>query len=51
MGREVKGERGFGFGSGFALLVVLFILLVIIGTAYTGNDGGYNCGCEGGGYY
>ncbi|WP_078553332.1 YjcZ family sporulation protein [Bacillus alkalicellulosilyticus] len=25
-----------GFGSGFALLVVLFILLVIIGTAYVG---------------
>ncbi|MGG1369919.1 YjcZ family sporulation protein [Priestia megaterium] len=28
-----------GFGSGFALLVVLFILLVIIG-----------CSCYGGGY-
>ncbi|AYE53912.1 YjcZ family sporulation protein [Listeria monocytogenes] len=30
---------GSGFGSGFALLVVLFILLVIIG-----------CSCYGGGY-
>ncbi|MBP1968949.1 uncharacterized protein (TIGR01732 family) [Virgibacillus natechei] len=29
-------------GSGFALLVVLFILLIIIGTAYTGGGyGGY----------
>ncbi|MBP2076696.1 YjcZ family sporulation protein [Oceanobacillus polygoni] len=39
-----KDGAGSGFGSGgFALLVVLFILLIIIGTAYTG--GGY------GGYY
>ncbi|MTT31540.1 YjcZ family sporulation protein [Terrilactibacillus sp. BCM23-1] len=28
------GESVAGFGSGFALIVVLFILLVIIGTAY-----------------
>lgn len=41
MGKEGVGR---GFGSGFALLVVLFILLIIIGTAYTGS-GGY------GGYY
>ncbi|MFD2630269.1 YjcZ family sporulation protein [Oceanobacillus kapialis] len=34
------------YGSGFALLVVLFILLIIIGTAYTG--GGYG---HGGGFY
>ncbi|MGM8366293.1 YjcZ family sporulation protein [Virgibacillus sp. W0181] len=40
MGKE---NYGTGIGSGFALLVVLFILLIIIGTAYT--DGGY------GGYY
>lgn len=33
-------EGGFGRGGGFALIVVLFILLIIIGTAYTG-DGGY----------
>ncbi|BAC13069.1 YjcZ family sporulation protein [Oceanobacillus iheyensis] len=46
MGKDHHGEN---FGSaGFALLVVLFILLVIIGTAYSGGDkcGGY-CG---GGY-
>jgi uncharacterized protein (TIGR01732 family) len=30
-----------GYGSGFALIVVLFILLIIIGTAYTGGYGGY----------
>jgi uncharacterized protein (TIGR01732 family) len=30
---------GFGYGGGFALVVVLFILLIIIGTAYVG--GGY----------
>ncbi|RDW19863.1 YjcZ family sporulation protein [Oceanobacillus chungangensis] len=36
-------EGGVGYGSGgFALLVVLFILLIIIGTAYTcGYGGGY----------
>ncbi|MDG5471512.1 YjcZ family sporulation protein [Jeotgalibacillus sp. ET6] len=28
-----------GFGSGFALLVVLFILLIIIGCSY--GQGGY----------
>ncbi|WP_246944655.1 YjcZ family sporulation protein [Bacillus pinisoli] len=28
---EVKG-----FGSGFALIVVLFILLIIVGSAYIG---------------
>ncbi len=37
MSKEVKGRE---FGAGFALLVVLFILLIIIGTAYT-NDGYY----------
>lgn len=36
-----KGGAQKGFGSGFALLVVLFILLIIIGTAYTGGYGGY----------
>ncbi|MBM7680489.1 uncharacterized protein (TIGR01732 family) [Pullulanibacillus pueri] len=25
---------GFGAGNGFALIVVLFILLIIVGTAY-----------------
>lgn len=38
-----KGESKRGYGSGFALLVVLFILLIIIGTSYTsgGDYGGY----------
>lgn len=27
---------GYGMGAGFALLVVLFILLIIIGTSYVG---------------
>ncbi|WP_082918187.1 YjcZ family sporulation protein [Oceanobacillus sp. Castelsardo] len=35
MSKEFSG----GFGSGFALLVVLFILLIIIGTSYTGGYG------------
>ncbi|MBW8349463.1 YjcZ family sporulation protein [Bacillus sp. IITD106] len=30
---------GGGHGSGFALIVVLFILLIIVGTAFVG--GGY----------
>lgn len=42
MGKEA-GKKG--FGSGFALLVVLFILLIIIGTAYTDDRG---CGSSGG---
>ncbi|MBU8790472.1 YjcZ family sporulation protein [Oceanobacillus caeni] len=29
-------EKGFGYGGGFALIVVLFILLIIIGTSYVG---------------
>ena len=45
MSKDVGGKE---FGSGgFALLVVLFILLIIIGTAYTGGGngayGGYCC--------
>lgn len=36
------GKEGGRFGSGgFALLVVLFILLIIIGTAYTNPGYGY----------
>lgn len=27
---------GVGFGGGFALIVVLFILLIIVGTAFVG---------------
>lgn len=45
MSNQGQQSKGGNFGSGgFALLVVLFILLIIIGTAYTGS--GY-----GGGYY
>lgn len=29
-------NEGAGFGGGFALLVVLFILLIIVGSAYVG---------------
>ncbi|MDQ0230024.1 YjcZ family sporulation protein [Metabacillus malikii] len=28
------GEAGYGLGAGFALIVVLFILLIIIGASY-----------------
>ncbi|WP_456274857.1 YjcZ family sporulation protein [Bacillus sp. AK031] len=34
----MSGTAG-GYGSGFALIVVLFILLIIIGASYVG--GGY----------
>jgi uncharacterized protein (TIGR01732 family) len=30
-----------GYGSGFALIVVLFILLIIVGTSYVGGYGAY----------
>ncbi|MBM7691008.1 uncharacterized protein (TIGR01732 family) [Peribacillus deserti] len=30
---------GYGFGSGFALLIVLFILLIIIGASFCGGFG------------
>ncbi|WP_217585788.1 YjcZ family sporulation protein [Lentibacillus saliphilus] len=33
------GESYGGYGAGFALIVVLFILLVIVGTAYVGGYG------------
>ncbi|RST57315.1 YjcZ family sporulation protein [Siminovitchia terrae] len=32
----MSGYAGGGFGSGFALIVVLFILLIIVGTAFVG---------------
>ncbi|MEB2298970.1 YjcZ family sporulation protein [Lysinibacillus xylanilyticus] len=32
------GNRGSGYGSAFALLVVLFILLIIIGAAFLYNS-------------
>lgn len=35
----------YGNGSGFALIIVLFILLIIIGAAIFNSDGyGDNCG-------
>jgi uncharacterized protein (TIGR01732 family) len=38
-----KNVGNFGCGSGFALIVVLFILLIIVGAAFIDNgfDGGY----------
>lgn len=30
---------GYGYGSGFTLIVVLFILLIVVGAAFV--DGGY----------
>lgn len=48
MGETVSG---YGNGSGFALLIVLFILLIIIGASFF-NDGGYgNSGGYGQGGY
>ncbi|MBM7602654.1 uncharacterized protein (TIGR01732 family) [Metabacillus crassostreae] len=36
------GAGGYGSGAGFALIVVLFILLIIVGTSYVGGGfGGY----------
>ena len=43
MGNQGYG-CGNGYGSGFALLVVLFILLIIIGACFVNNDG-YGDGC------
>jgi uncharacterized protein (TIGR01732 family) len=34
------GGGGCGFGSGFALIIVLFILLIIIGASCFGGFGG-----------
>ncbi|MEM1504161.1 YjcZ family sporulation protein [Domibacillus sp. 8LH] len=39
-----ENNGGYGYGSGFALIVVLFILLIIIGVSYVGGEYG------GGGY-
>ncbi|MFT0803458.1 YjcZ family sporulation protein [Bacillus swezeyi] len=30
-----------GYGTGFALIVVLFILLIIVGASWVGGFGGY----------
>ncbi len=32
-------SAGYGYGGGFALIVVLFILLIIVGTSYVGGFG------------
>lgn len=32
----MSGAVAGGYGAGFALIVVLFILLIIVGTAYVG---------------
>jgi len=32
----MSGAAGFGYGGGFALVVVLFILLIIIGASFMG---------------
>ncbi|MCI2255602.1 YjcZ family sporulation protein [Domibacillus sp. PGB-M46] len=57
MSYEDKGgcEHKGGYGSGFALVVVLFILLIIIGASYVKGDYGYDnkghYGHGGKGYY
>lgn len=38
---EVVGNAG--YGSGFALIVVLFILLIIVGAAFLGDGYGFGC--------
>ncbi|MGG3889767.1 YjcZ family sporulation protein [Metabacillus fastidiosus] len=37
----MSGVAGFGYGGGFALLIVLFILLIIIGASFYGGYDGY----------
>lgn len=45
MGAVAGGTDGcVGFGGGFALLIVLFILLIIIGASFCGGYGGYGYG-------
>lgn len=36
-------DGGYGSGSSFTLVVVLFILLIIIGAAFVDGYGGYGC--------
>jgi uncharacterized protein (TIGR01732 family) len=38
-GETMGAVAGVGFGSGFALIVVLFILLIIIGASFWGGYG------------
>ncbi|KAA0965852.1 YjcZ family sporulation protein [Sporosarcina sp. ANT_H38] len=44
MGSSGFGCERSGFGSGFALLIVLFILLIIIGSCFS-NRGGFGDDC------
>ena len=43
---KIEKVENVGYGSGFALIVVLFILLIIVGAAFLdkGYDGGYGYG-------
>ena len=43
---KIENVGNVGYGSGFALIVVLFILLIIVGAAFLGNgyDEGYGYG-------
>ncbi len=34
---NMSGTGGYGYGNSFALIVVLFILLIIVGTSYVGG--------------
>ena len=43
-GCESRCDDGFGFGGGFAFIVVLFILLIIVGASFVGGYGGYGYG-------
>ena len=46
----VNMSAGVGHSGGFALLVVLFILLIIIGASYAGGGYGAGYGAGVGGY-
>lgn len=50
----MSAVEGYGYGSGFALIVVLFILLIIVGSSFVGgvSDYGYTApyGAYGYGY-
>ncbi|RCW65876.1 YjcZ family sporulation protein [Saliterribacillus persicus] len=32
-----------GYGGGFALIVVLFVLLIVVGASFGGYNQGYDC--------
>ncbi|MBM4763286.1 YjcZ family sporulation protein [Bacillus sp. B15-48] len=37
----MSGVAGKGYGGGFALIVVLFILIIIVGAAFIGRGYGF----------